>query len=725
MNRINAWQAVVRQYGWKRCLYRLCHSAQRRAGILKLRMPAWSWDKRPLGSWLCKGVPSEPSSYRELRERQDRRFFFPLGDLPRLNRDWTRSPQQEAQDVLRGKFRYFSSRVGDLGFPEPNWLENPFTGQTKTNESHWCDQATFDPAEGDIKYFWEPSRFSWAYALVRAYAVHRDERYAEAFWQLVESWCRSNPPNRGPNWACGQEIAVRVLACTFALQAFWNSPASTPQRVASLVCLLAGSAERIAANIHSARAQMGNHATSEAAGLYTVGVLFPELSGADRWRRLARWVLEDEVRHFNWADGSYTQHSMNYHRVMLHAYAWCLRLGELNGEQFSDFLIERMRSSWQFLYQLQESTDGRTPNYGPNDGALILPLNDCDYLDYRPVIGLMRYVLDRKRTYESGPWDEDLVWLCGEAAADAPAKPPERRSLEFLVGGYFSLRNESSWGMVRCHTYRNRPNQADMLHMDLWYKGINVLRDSGTFSYYDPEEGWHTYFVSTFAHNTVVLGDVDQMVKGSRFRWYSLVRSRFIRHDKRCNVELWQGEHFGYRRLPSRCVHRRTICQIQDRYWLIVDDILGCGAEKARLYWHMADAPFTAEANRVCLQTPAGPVDLGVWTNGQNMELQVDRGVDGQERMGWQSLYYGLRTATPSMCASLRAELPLRFVSLVALGGKCHVEESDTLRAMAWTLEGETSPPVRVALNPPGKCGDEVIQSVQLGQESPLQFDRP
>ena len=28
-----------------------------------------------------------------------------------------------------------------------------------------------------------------------------------------------------------------------------------------------------------------------------------------------------------------------------------------------------------------------------------------------------------------------------------------------------------------------RPSQADALHLDLWHRGVNLLRDAGTFSY--------------------------------------------------------------------------------------------------------------------------------------------------------------------------------------------------------------------------------------------------
>ena len=405
--------ALVQQYGLKRCLYRFSHDLRQRGGRLKRRFPVWAWEDRPLSSWVRGGVPTDARGYREYRQKHARGFFFPAGRPPKPREEWQEQAIQQADAILNGRFPYFSRLTGELGFPDPDWFVNPFTGQRSPPDRHWCDRECFQASAGDIKYIWEPSRFCWVYSLVRAYAATGNEKYPEAFWTLLDSWMAANPPQMGPNWQCGQEVSLRVLACTFAMHAFWASSTTTDRRLARLVVLLAGSAERIAGNINFARAQMGNHATSEATGLYTIGMMLPELKDAERWRRRGAWVLEDEVKHFNWTDGSYTQHSMNYQRLMLHGYLWAMRLAQLNGEPFSPRTTDRLRSSYEFLYQLQDEAVGRLPNYGPNDGALILPLSNCDYLDYRPILKSMCFLLDQRRLYGSGPWDEDLLWLLG------------------------------------------------------------------------------------------------------------------------------------------------------------------------------------------------------------------------------------------------------------------------------------------------------------------------
>ena len=100
---------------------------------------------------------------------------------------------------------------------------------------------------------------------------------------------------------------------------------------------------------------------------------------------------------------------------MLQDYIWVLRLAELNNVEISGTLREKVKKAVDFIYQMQNES-GRVPNYGANDGALIISLNNCDYLDYRPVIQACCYLFDKIKIYPNGPWDEDLIWFFGHEA---------------------------------------------------------------------------------------------------------------------------------------------------------------------------------------------------------------------------------------------------------------------------------------------------------------------
>ena len=324
--------------------------------------------------------------------------------------------------------------------------------------------------------------------------------------------------------------------------------------------MLASHAERIEKNIGYARYQNNNHAVSEAAALYTVGLLFPEFNKAQTWHRTGKRVLEECARKQFFPDGAYIQHSMNYHRLALSTYLWIVRLSELNQDPFSSVLNERISVSTEFLSQMQDPVSGRVPNYGANDGAQLFSLDNCDYLDYRPALGAMQYFFNRKRAHPSGPWDEGLQWFFGAESVKAPVDKREVASSAHEEGGYYTIRQKNSWAMIRCHSYKTRPGHADMLHLDLWHQGKNILRDSGTFSY-NCAQPWQSYFPSTRAHNCPVVDGSDQMTRGTRFMWVDWVRSKMIVNasDQDNGVHLFQGRHYGFCRQGRDIIHQRSV----------------------------------------------------------------------------------------------------------------------------------------------------------------------
>jgi hypothetical protein len=227
--------------------------------------------------------------------------------------------------------------------------------------------------------------------------------------------------------------------------------------------------------------------------------------------------------------------------------------------------------------------------------------------------------------------------------------------------------------MTRCHSYRQRPSQADMLHVDLWWDGQNVLRDGGSYSY-NCEPPWRHWFNSTAAHNTVELNGQDQMVKGPRFLWFHWTRSRLLQFatgaDGRCGFLC--GEHDGYRRLPGRPVHSRMICRLDDT-WVIVDDVLGEGHLEVALRWRLAETDWRQDGNRWTGHLAAGPFTLAV-TAPASFALALERGRETPQPEGWESLYYNVREASPTIVVRGEADLPLRLVTVVDPAASPRVE---------------------------------------------------
>ncbi|HEX2994597.1 MAG TPA: heparinase II/III family protein, partial [Anaerolineales bacterium] len=489
LNNFRNLNSLYRSLGANWLVFRVGYALRLRTGLIRVQMPAYPWQDRPLGTWLKRGIPSQPEAYAQWRRQHAPKFFFNSLRAERYAVE-ARAPWdaklavKEAERLLKGGLRYFTHEYFKTGFP-PDWHRDPVSGKGLDSTKHWSEIS--NEGEVDVKFIWEASRFSMVYTLVRAYASTRDERFAEAFWELIRAWAEANHPNTGPNWMDGQEAALRLMAWTFGFYAFLDSPSSTPARIAQFTVMVAAHAERIYRNIEYAISTRSNHTISEAFGLWSVGLLFPELKSAGKYFSFGRKLLEQESLAQIFPDGSYSMYSLNYHRFVLHIYLYAIRLGELNGALFSETLKARVAKSVDYLYQLIDPQTGQMPVYGSNDGALVLPLNNCDFTDYRPLLQLGSYLTKKEFLFEPGPWDEDIRWLYSEefTAKDAKGKtnPGDLRGESFPDGGVHILRGANSKAVIRCTDFHARPSHADQLHVDLWWRGVNIACDAGTYLY--------------------------------------------------------------------------------------------------------------------------------------------------------------------------------------------------------------------------------------------------
>ena len=344
----------------------------------------------------------------------------------------------------------------------------------------------YSTSTGDLKYVWEIGRFTFVYDLVRAYWITSNDSYPEIFWEIIEDFYLKNPPNYGPHWKCGQEISIRIMAICFGLYAFHNAKSTTSDRFNKLISLIACQADRVSRDHIYSHLQFNNHSISEGVGLYIVGLLFPELKISNKIRLMGKKILELESKRLIFDDGSFAQNSSNYHRLMLSDYIYALRLSEINDDKFSNELQDKINKAYHFLLRILDQKSGKVPNYGGNDGALILPLNICDYQDYRPIISLMHFYFYKELLFELGPWHEDLLWLFGPQSIGASKKNIDDLNFENVNDtSYFRINSEDSWCMIRCGNHQTRPSHSDMLHLDLWKDGINIISDPGSYLYYD------------------------------------------------------------------------------------------------------------------------------------------------------------------------------------------------------------------------------------------------
>jgi hypothetical protein len=683
MGKIDTMLQVGRTFGMRDGMLRLQYELQRGSGLLSWRMRSvQGWD-----SWDRNRVAPAANVKEMLAARRDGAHSFFFSDARSLGSDIKKiigaegeaSVLADAERILAGSLPFFGQLFLASGLP-PRWFANPVTGQSVSPQQPWTQMRFAAPSYGDLKFILEPSRFLFIYPLVRAYALTGDERFPKAFWSALEDWAHQSPPMAGPLWICGQECSLRILAWSFALQAFINSPSTTNERVALLVSMIAAHAWRTAQTLGYARSQRSNHLISEAVGLWTAGTLYPELREAAVWQNLGAHLLQEAVLDQITPEGASQQHSFNYQRMILHLLLWTLRLAEIHNAPLHEDVRARTRSAYDFIRPWVDPVSGSAPNYGSDDGSLILPLTLCGYRDFRPLLQLGAAVLERS-ALKHGAWDEASVWFGVTPAVTKESDPISAPSVE---SGYFRLGDENSWALIRAGRYARRPFQSDQLHVDLWWQGINLARDAGTYLY-NGAPPWNNGLAGTAVHNTVTMDGHDQMRRAGRFLWvdWAQASGRLYSSRNDSRVDRFEGEHDGYARFGVK--HRRTVQWLAGAGWVIVDDLEGAGEHDLRLHWLVADLPFKVSESPFQVEFAAGesrirwtissslPGSVAVIRAGEQAWSDAKTPVSNADMqlLGWESPTYGeLRPAVSLICQTL-APLPVRFVSVILTNQRC------------------------------------------------------
>ena len=576
-----------------------------------------------------------------------------------------------ASEATRGRILCFGKWMADFGNPI-NWHRNPLNGNRWRADAPWARVLTENTQVGDVKLGWEVGRFPQAYVMARNAAFVPESAFdlSAAFFSQIRSFLDCNPSGRGIHWNSGQEIALRMMAWLFGLHVFSHTCRIPTDLQADINKYISTCGTHIAQHIEYARDSVyNNHLLSEAIGLYVAGRVLPDSETGRGWAVEGRRLLEQEADRQIYPDGGYLQQSHNYHRFAIQIYVWAHAFAKAQGDPVPTSWIRALERSLDLLLAHHNPTDGRLPNYGANDGSLPLPMSTCDFSDFRPTLQAVSVMTRQERVFLPGPWDEMATWFHGPDALNLPFRKSSRTSVSFSYTGYHVLRGrqQENFGSLRCGSVLDRFSQIDMLHLDLWWRGHNVLVDPGSYLYNGPEK-WHNHFVRTGSHNTVQVDDRDQMIHFRKFKCLYWTNANLLRFVDDADWTLCVGEHYGYQRHPGRCVHKRSVLFLKDDFWVVVDRIEGSGTHRIRLHWLGGDFPFRSGLDgqtSLQLETPDGPFYLAVFNAvGRPLSGEIIAGQDDPPR-GWLSRYYGEKVPVPSLSIEMSGRLPLTMVSLL------------------------------------------------------------
>ncbi len=511
-----------------------------------------------------------------------------LIDEPIYNGTQNPNPDQPVVESWEKKEIHNSFLSLKIQKQPPQWFYSHFTNKFSKDKSKvWSEIKDFDPELGDIKALWDLSRFDWILPLSQQ-ASKGDPDALLILNNWLRDWQKENTPYFGVNWKCGQEASIRVIHLIMGAFILDQLEEPTP----AMINLVIAHLKRIEPTILYAIGQNNNHGTSEAAALYIGGGFLVKngYSIGHKWYKKGEKVIAERASKLICKDGSFSQYSLNYHRLMLDTLCCCefFRI-KLKFPTLPAVFYKKAVMATNWLFSMIDGISGDGPNVGANDGARIIPLTNCSYRDFRPTVQLSMALFKLERAYPQGKWDDQFHWL----KMDIPVKKSDAQtSLIADDGGFAMLHRPGVFVCLRYPRYNFRPSQNDALHLDLWVKGKNILKDGGSYSY-NADAELMNYFGSASAHNTIQFDNREPMQKLSRFLYGKWLKTDWISGLKEANDGISYGagytDNFGAN-------HKRTVNLFQNL--LVVTDEVMHFDNRAVLRWRLIEGNWEIINNK-------------------------------------------------------------------------------------------------------------------------------
>jgi hypothetical protein len=505
----------------------------------------------------------------------------------------------------------------------------------------------------DVKMPWELSRCHHWVTLGRAYALDADPRYAREFVAQLEAWLDDNAWPYGVNWGRAMEVAVRAVNWLWAAALFAEAPEFSPAHRQRFLKAMLQHGRHILDNLEFAD-NNGNHYLSNGVGLLFLGVLLPELSDAEGWRKKGAEIVWVEIEHQVYPDGVDFEQGIGYQGLVAEFWYSSVLLCERNNVPVPPRVRGRLEKMFDFMLAYTRP-DGTFPQVGDNDDGRLANVDDEPVGSHQCHLAVGGAMFHRPDLLAAaGAAVETAVWLCGPAVLAGPVESHEPGSQAFPQGGFYIMRSADSVMLIDAGEIGMRGigghGHNDVLSFDLWAAGASLLVDSGTYTYTaDPQS--RQMLRATSAHNAVrVDGQETSRLGGERWLWLieNDAHPRDVTWHSDAERDVFVGAHDGYRRLSEPVIHTRRIEFGKDRRWWRIDDSLtGAGDHLVELFFHLG-VPFSMRDGAVVLSAPRA--DL--W-------LFPPTGCRGRQDSGWISRGYGLREPAPVLVYAVRASVPL------------------------------------------------------------------
>jgi len=502
---------------------------------------------------------------------------------------------------------------------EIEWRRDPLSKHLWSLDYHRDVQLIRNDGS-DARVLWELNRLGHIITLARAYAVSGDEQFSEECFRQLESWATQNPYGRGVNWNCAMEVALRAMNLLAAFELLKRSTKFDTEVLSLFLRLLHQHGTYIRNNLEFSHIATSNHYLSDLGGLLWLGLMLPEFSAAASWREFALKEMLVEMDKQILLDGADFESSTGYHRYILELFLYSFILCKQNDVEIEEKYWSKLKSMLEYARGYLRP-DGLAPLIGDSDSGQVLPICRRRAAEQKFVLAVgAAFFGDPSLKLRGMRVPQELLWILGEEGVEKFRKLEENaseKSASFPEAGTYIMRHNDLYLCLNTSDAgvngRGSHGHNDALSIEICVGGHPFMVDPGTYVYTADLAQRHL-FRSTAYHSTVRIDGEEQntTVETVPFVIGNEAKPRVLEWESSSQSDRVVAEHYGYQRLPSPVLHRRTVVfdKVQ-RQWLIEDEFLGEGEHEFDVRFHLAPG-LSVEANETFVTAQVDDVSMKI-----------------------------------------------------------------------------------------------------------------
>lgn len=362
-----------------------------------------------------------------------------------------------------------------------NWQKD-FNSDYKWKYGWYKDIRFGNNTESDIKVPWELGRLQHLPWLALSYSETKKENIKFEIRNQIFDFMASNPPNFGVQWITSMDIGIRLVNILLTLSFFDDSDKLFVNDEMELInSYLFDHYQHIRDNIEYSEGMRGNHYLSNICSIMIYFCFIEDNEAKDLLVEKYINQINTELNYQFHPDGSNFEASTRYHiftnQMVLTAN---LILSKLTGKTLAVNKLNLINSFTAELLKFSEPVQ-----IGDNDSGFFWKVLDNENITYRAIKSL------------TNPQNTNIV------------------SNNFLDFGYIAKKSKEFNLVFKCGKVgqmgKGGHDHNDNLSYHLYYKGIAVVIDIGTYCY-TSNFIKRNYYRSTLQHNVLTINNEEQNI---------------------------------------------------------------------------------------------------------------------------------------------------------------------------------------------------------------------